>query len=302
MGRRVLVVVNRSKPRVDEAVERVRRVIEKHAVFVTDCDAFSDEPPQNLSETDLILVLGGDGTLLAQARRFVGFGLPLIGVNMGTLGFLAEFDLDAFERQAPLLLAAQTPLSTHERMLIEVATHNNGPHSPAHTDVALNDAVITAGPPYRMIELALTIDGVDAARIKGDGVVVSTPVGSTGYSVSAGGAIISPDLQAMSVTPIAAHSLAFRPLVVPGNSTIEIRVIRANQLRTPNGLPKGAHGTTLVLDGQRLHDLAVGDRVVLRRHQRPVRLVKNPEGSYWKTLVRKMHWGLAPGEEGKNAR
>mgnify|MGYP002620105006 CR=1 FL=1 len=302
MGRRVLVVVNRSKPRVVEAVQRVRSVIEKHAVFAGDCDAFADGTPPNLSETDLILVLGGDGTLLAQARRFVAHGLPLIGVNMGSLGFLAEFDLDAFERQAPSLLAAQTPLATHERMLIEVTTYNNGAPSPSHTEVALNDAVITAGPPYRMIELALSINGVDAARIKGDGVVVSTPVGSTGYAVSAGGAIVSPDLQAMSVTPIAAHSLAFRPLVVPGNSTIEIRVLRANQLRPPNGLPTGTHGTTLVLDGQRLHDLAAGDRVVLRRHEHPVHLVKNPEGSYWKTLVRKMHWGLAPGEQGKNAR
>ncbi len=301
MTRRVLVVVNRSKPQVVKAVERVRALIEKHAEFVADCDAFDEHMP-DVSKVDLILVLGGDGTLLAQARRFVSTGLPLIGVNMGTLGFLAEFDLSAFEQQAHSLLSQKSALSVHDRMLIDVSVFTNDSHQPDFTEVALNDAVITAGPPYRMIELALSIDATLATHIHGDGVIVSTPVGSTGYAVSAGGAIVSPDLQAMSITPIAAHSLAFRPLVVSGDSTIDIRVCHANQLRKRDGLPDGALGTTLVLDGQRLHPLKAGHRISLKRHPKPVRLVRNPEGSYWETLVRKMHWGLAPGQPGDSVR
>lgn len=301
MPRRVLVVVNRSKPNVRQAVDRVRSLIEKYAEFVADCDSF-DETMPDVSKVDLILVLGGDGTLLAQARRFVSSDLPLIGVNMGTLGFLAEFDLDAFEKHAETLLVGDQPLAVHDRMLIDVSVFTDDTDSPTFVDVALNDAAITAGPPYRMIELGLSIDGTLATHVRGDGLIISTPLGSTGYAVSAGGPIISPDLQAMSITPIAAHSLAFRPIVVTGDSTIEIDICRANLLRPTDALPHGAHGTTLVLDGQRIHAIKKGHRIVLRRHPRLVHLVRNPTGSYWDTLVRKMHWAVAPGETGEKAR
>jgi NAD+ kinase len=156
--------------------------------------------------------------------------------------------------------------------------------------LAVNDAVVTAGPPFRMISIALRIDGDQAALLNGDGVIVSTPIGSTAYSVSSGGPIVAPEVDALSITPIAAHSLASRPLMVAGGSRIELRVVRINET-------SGELGTTLVLDGQVLVPLSAGDRVTVARDPRAtIRLIVNPERNYWSTLRAKMHWAQPPGE------
>jgi NAD+ kinase len=264
-------------------------------------DAGVGAPPvDDASGADLVMVLGGDGTLLAEARRCVDLGLPLIGVNLGTLGFLAEFDLDALRAQAPDLLG-DANLKLHQRMLIraEVETPSGKGHrAVAFTHLALNDAVIAAGPPYRMIEIDVIIDGEKSATINGDGVIVSTPVGSTGYSVSAGGPVIAPSVEAISITPIAAHSLAFRPIVVNAGATIELDVKRANRAKGP--AHEGLSGTTLVLDGQVMLPLTGGCRVVVRRDARMIPLVRNPASSYWQTLTRKMHWAIPPGDTGSS--
>ena len=301
MARSVLLLVNRSKPRVCDALPEIRDLLAKHGRLASEMDAGVGAPAiTDADGADLVMVLGGDGTLLAEARRCVDLGLPLIGVNLGTLGVRAEFDLDALRRQAPALLG-EGALELHTRMLIRAEVASPGRET-AFAGVALNDAVITAGPPYRMIELDVIIDGERSTTISGDGVIVSTPVGSTGYSVSAGGPVIAPGVEAISITPNAAHSLAFRPLVVSGGSRIELDVKRANRAQSPSGARDGAGaggqgiaGTTLVLDGQVLLPLEEGCRVVVRRDERVVRLVRNLETSYWKTLTRKMHWGITPG-------
>jgi NAD+ kinase len=141
-----------------------------------------------------------------------------------------------------------------------------------------------------MISIALRIDGDQAALLNGDGVIVSTPIGSTAYSVSSGGPIVAPEVDALSITPIAAHSLASRPLMVSGGSRIELRVVRINE-------SSGELGTTLVLDGQVLVPLSAGDRVTVCRDPRTsIRLIVNPERNYWSTLRAKMHWAQPPGE------
>jgi len=152
----------------------------------------------------------------------------------------------------------------------------------AHRDIAINDCVITAGHPFRMIEMQLSFDGNVGPAMTGDGVIVSTPVGSTAYNVSAGGPIVHPALDAIIITPIAAHSLAFRPIVVSAGAVIEVKVLRANE------------GTTLVLDGRVTVPLKVGQSIRARRDDRRARFVANPSSTYWQILLQKMRWAAPP--------
>lgn len=294
MPRSALLLVNRSKPQVRDALAEVRSIIQVHGRIADELDT-AGEPVTDPRGADLIMVLGGDGSLLSQARRCVDLCLPLLGVNLGNLGFLAEFDVPALRDQAAALLG-DGPLEILERMLISASVHRAADSAaPAvFAGVAMNDCVITAGPPYRMIEVALSIDGETGPVFRGDGVIVSTPIGSTAYSVSAGGPIVSPGVAALTVTPIAAHSLAFRPIVVQGENEIDLHIRRANSGWSGGG----PEGTTLVLDGQVHFGLRAGDRVVVRRDPRPVRLVHNPRTTYWQTLLRKMHWAATPGGNG----
>jgi NAD+ kinase len=291
MGRSVLLLVNRRKPRVAAAIDRVRAIVEQHGSIVGEHDTRGPRI-DDARGADLVLVLGGDGTLLAQARRTVDLGVPMVGVNLGTLGFLAEFDLPALERHAATLLG-DGPLDLRERILIRAEGFRQNATDPHFSELALNDVVVTAGPPYRLIEIGLSIDNEDSATVRGDGVVVATPIGSTAYNVSAGGPIMSPNLDTVSIVPIAAHSLAFRPIIVGGESTIELEMRRINEVE--GGGDDGTCGTTLVLDGQVIRPLFGGDRVVVSRHERRIKLVRNPESNFWRTLRRKMHWAVSPG-------
>ncbi len=307
MRRSVLLLVNRSKPAVVGALGEVRSLIQQHGTLAAELEIGGGA----LSEShgaDLIMVLGGDGTLLAQARRCVDLRLPLIGINLGKLGFLAEFDLDALRKHAPTLLGGKD-LHLYERMLLRIEVYPAGAPSPSFRGIAMNDCVITAGPPYRMIEIGLRIGADEGPTLRGDGVILATPSGSTAYSVSAGGPIVAPEVESISITPIAAHSLAFRPVVVGVEQDVELTIRRANtgrgqglsavqRVQTPQtgaGDGLGPEGTTLVLDGQVLWPLTGGERVVIGKDRRRIRLVHNPESSYWRTLVRKMHWAQTPG-------
>lgn len=286
MPRSVLLIVNRDKPKAVAALDQISALIERHGSVAGVIDA-DDSPITDTKGADLLMVLGGDGTLLAQARRCVDLGLPLMGVNFGRLGFLAEFDEEALERCAPQLLGDE-PLPITERMMLHAAITRTGGTAPAFESIALNDCAITAGPPYRVIEIGLALDGNGGPNIRGDGVVVSTPAGSTAYSLAAGGPIVAPGVNGISITPIAAHSLSFRPMVAPGDVRIDLTLLEANR-------DSGCGGTTLVLDGQLQTPLETGDAVAIRQHNHRLRLVSNPESTFWRTLVRKMQWASTPG-------
>ncbi len=295
MPRSVLLLVNRDKPKVVASLDEVRRIINAHGTIAHEADA-NGEPLDDAHGADLIIVLGGDGTLLAQGRRCAHLGLPIVGVNLGTLGFMAEFDLEGLRRHSAAIMSGDLDVRERELIAARVDHANAG----SREALAMNDIVITAGPPFRVIEVAIEIDGHAVPNVKGDGVIVSTPTGSTAYSVSAGGPILAPDVRAMAITPIAAHSLAFRPLVVAGSSRVTMSLLRANTLEGCDGLRDAdgeplPTGTTLVIDGQELLPLAEGDTVSATLHHTPVRLVRNPDSSYWATLVRKMHWAAQPG-------
>lgn len=318
MPRKALVLVNRSKPDAVAALGEVSSLISTRGRILATLDTNGDPLPESAREADIIVVLGGDGTLMSQSRRCAHLGAPLLGVNFGKLGFMAEWDLPSLKRHAAMLFdgAGGAPLPTQSRFMLEttVAGGANAPTrsagagrpetespaggpchggeppagGPCHGDgLALNDAVVTAGPPYRTITLSLRIDGQDGPAVIGDGLIVSTAIGSTAYNVSAGGPILHPSVEAMVITPIAAHSLSFRPIVVPAGAQVEL----VAEIVNSDG--RGG-GTTLVLDGQNSALLRAGDCITIRRHDAPIRLVRNPDSQYWATLINKMHWALPP--------
>lgn len=294
MPRSVLLLVNREKPGAAAAAAEVRSLVERHARVAAELDADGGATLSDARGADLVVVLGGDGTLLSQARRCADLDLPLLGVNFGKLGFLAEFDLASLREQADVVFGAAPPVVRTVRML-RVEVFEPGASTPRFSDSALNECVATAGPPYRMIVMELSIDGEPGPTVSGDGLIVSTPTGSTAYSVSAGGPIVAPGTDAMAITPIAAHSLAFRPIVVPGSSRVEVTMLRVNQSFGAGDRRVGpGRGTTLVLDGQVTTPLADHERIVVTRDGRPVRFVRNPRGSYWATLIDKLVWAAPP--------
>ncbi|MEM9065158.1 MAG: NAD(+)/NADH kinase [Planctomycetota bacterium] len=278
--------MNHDKPGARAAAGDVADMVRAHGELTGEHDARVSAPvPDCCADADLAVVLGGDGTLLGQARRLLGTGLPLLGVNFGKLGFLAEFDLDALTAQAEGLFG-DGPLQVRDLHVLR-AEVRDGSGAPRFEGVAINEAVVTAGPPYRMIGLDLRIDEQPGPTSSGDGLIIATPLGSTAYNLSAGGPILTPDADGIAITPIAAHSLSFRPVVVGGSAVIELRLTRVNE---DNG-----GGTTLVLDGQVPERLHSGDTLTVRRDGRTIPFVQNPEASYWRTLVGKFRWAAAPG-------
>jgi len=274
---KALLIVNREKPEAARTADSIRSVIARHAE-VAEIDA-GDEPLGTSVAFDVAVVVGGDGTIIAQSRRLVNHGKPIVGVNAGRLGFLAEFDAADLETHAALVFASKAAI--RERMLLAVEVEHAG--GLRETGSAINDAVITAGAPHRMIEVALTVDDDDAGvDIIGDGVIIATPTGSTAYSASAGGPIVHPDVGGITITPICAQSLAFRPVVVPARETIALWMRRANE------------GTCVVLDGQRHIALGRGDTVRMKQHERKVLFVANPSNRYWDALRAKMKWAAPP--------
>jgi NAD+ kinase len=274
----VLLVADPRREGVPPLLAEVRRIVAAHGFTARELEPHHAPLEPDLGAS-LAIVLGGDGTLLGQARRLADRGVPLVGVNVGRLGFLAEFDLAALERHAETIFSGRAAI--RERLLLraEVVRAVGGSE---FAGLALNDVVIAAGPPFRMIEIALRLDGREGPDLLGDGAIVSTPVGSTAYNVSAGGPIVDPELEAIVITPNAAHSLAFRPIVALASLEIDMQVRRAND------------GTTLVLDGVPACSLSVGDLVRVRRHDRKARLVANPDHDYWRTLMGKMRWAAPP--------
>lgn len=281
MGRSALIIVNRRKPDADRALREVTALVERFGRVVGVVDAEGDEPLP--AETpDLAVVLGGDGTLLAAARRLSG--VPLLGVNIGKVGFMAGFELETLAARAAGVFGGEA-LALHEARTVAAVLRDGVTGAVRHRGRAINEFVLTAGPPFRMVTLTLSIDGSPGPSVSGDGMIVATPTGSTAYNVSAGGPILAPGVDAMVLTPIAAHSLSFRPIVVPATAVVTLTVSSVN-----------AHedtGTTLVIDGQVHERVGEGDWIEFTGGE-PVRLVMDPATSYWTTLRRKMGWASPP--------
>ncbi len=275
---RVFIVAKTDKPSVATALEELQPWLAARAQVVG-VERDGENKLANV-EADVVVVLGGDGTLLSAARRLNGRGIPLMGVNYGRLGFLASFTPDQIKEGFEQFQHGQLPISN--RKVLQAMVYPRGQHAHTFHATALNDAVITAGAPFHMVELELCVASEGGIRYFGDGVIVATPSGSTAYNVSAGGPIIDPDVDALCITPICPHSLSFRPVVVGLDSVIEILAIRVNE------------GTTLFCDGQASTKLNEGDRVVVSRSSHDVRLVENPRTRQWQSLADKLKWAATP--------
>ncbi len=275
-----------TKPRRPEAAEVVRGLLAW--LEARGCRALIDEetagllgradglPRARLTEqADLMVVLGGDGTLLAVARTAGPREVPVLGVNLGALGFLAEIPLDELY---PVLGAVLDGEVRPTRRLMLLCGVERGGRRVAEY-VALNDAVINKGAMSRIIDLETSINGEYVTTYRADGLIVSTPTGSTAYCLSAGGPILYPTLGALVLTPICPHTLTNRPLVVPDDVTIEIEQGSASE------------EVSLTLDGQIGFQLQHRDAVVVRRAPRMLPLITSPKRNYFEVLRTKLKWG-----------
>lgn len=230
------------------------------------------EVPQ---QADLLVVLGGDGTLLAAARLMDRNPVPILAVNLGALGFLTEITLEEMYAVLEDVLAGRH--QTSRRGMLEAEVLRNA--KPVAAYRALNDAVLHKAALARMLDYAVEIDGAYVSFFRADGLIVSTPTGSTAYSLAAGGPILFPSLDAFLITPICPHMLSNRPLVVPDTARIEIELKSAEE------------SAYLTVDGQVGMELHEGDRVAIRKSDRFIDLVLSPHRDYFQVLRSKLRWG-----------
>lgn len=230
--------------------------------------------PEDAEDAELAIAIGGDGTLIKHGRLLAKKGIPIVGVNSGRLGFLARFNVNSLIKHRDAIFCNSAKIL--EAMLLDVTVDDGAP------TIAMNEAMIAAGPPFRILELGLSIDENPAPTLRGDGVIVATPTGSTAHNASVGGPIVDPTTNAFILTPIAAHSLAVRPIVLDGKANVVIEILQANE------------GTTLVIDGQVHCTMQKGMKMRVQQSKHALSIVLNPACSYWNALVDKLHWAAPP--------
>lgn len=226
-------------------------------------------------DTQLVIVLGGDGTLLSAARAIAGEQIPLLAVNLGGLGFLTSITVEELYPELERFLGGESRIGRRRMLRCEV--HRRGVRVSSYE--ALNDAVITKASLARMIDVAVHVDSHFVSNYKADGLIVSTPTGSTAYSLSAGGPIIFPNVDALSITPICPHMLTHRPVIMPGES--EIRMV--NRAADADAY--------LTIDGQVGESLMSGDEVLCAQSANEIRLVRPPRMRFFDVLKEKLKWG-----------
>lgn len=262
------------KPQVVAEAARLRPVLEAHGEVVA--VDLRQERDLSVLAADLAIVLGGDGAILRAARQMGYRQVPVLGVNLGKLGFLADVSPDELAGCLPEVAAGRTRVASQVMFECEYPT----PDGPA-TVLGLNEVVVHTRALGHVTELDLAIDGEPVTHFTGDGLIVSTPIGSTAHSLSAGGPVLSQELPAFVITPICPHTLTYRPLVDAAGKRYTIGVRRAE-------------GAALTADGQGLGPLAAGDAVTVRRAGVSFQLVKLPGRTYYQTLRDKLRWGTPP--------
>jgi NAD+ kinase len=275
---KLVILGNGIKAEVPVEAKAMAEVLSRTpGIEVTGIDLSEDS---NLSAlpAEVAIVLGGDGTVLHTARRMEDHPTPVLGVNMGRLGFLADLTPAALRDRLPDLAARKFTID-NLMTLSCVLTPRNGP---TRIYRGLNDAVIRAAPFFHLVEIGLSIDGESVMTYRGDGLIIATPVGSTAHSLSAGGPILPPDAHMFVVTPLCPHTMTQRPLVDSAHKVFEI-------------IPQGEGiSTMLVIDGQVQVPLRCGDRVTIRRGKNPFPMVRLPGHSFYRTLRDKLGWGALP--------
>lgn len=280
--RTVAVVVRPDSKVVARRARRVAAWLEKRGLSVVgEAEWVADSAETEILDraammrkADLVVVLGGDGSLIGVARLSSSSPVPVIGFHHGDLGFLTGGDGSDVYATIEQILAGE--YCVEYRTLLAVSLYRGGRR--IMRSQALNDAVVNHGAVSRLVELDVSVDGQHLASYKGDGLVVATPTGSTAYSLSAGGPVVEPTMGAILITPISTHTLSLRPLVVPDRSRIRVCI------------PDDSDGAVLTLDGQEWFKLEAGDEIETTKSRNRAAIVRGADG-FFDVLRRKLHWG-----------
>jgi NAD+ kinase len=272
-------VIKPHAPRIEKVLAELLHYFEKKGIECLLEEAAAQKlnrgegiPREKLPEkVELVVVLGGDGTLLSIAHLAAQKDIPVLGINMGDLGFLTEVPIDEMYLTLDAFLGGDEKIVSPRRML-ETKTKN-------HIYYCLNDVVINKGALARMIQCKILIDEKEVATLRSDGLIISTPTGSTAYSLAAGGPIIQPYIPAIIIAPICPHTLSFRPMVISSSSMIKIRLLTEGE------------EVYLTLDGQRGNPLVKNDEVEIKRSGFELRLISSPRRNYFDLLQEKLGWG-----------
>ena len=283
------VVLRRGSPDVTEVLARLDAFCDEHDIRVVFERGSAQSAPDGASVdamdsggVDLVVALGGDGTLLRAARSVIGTGTPVLGVNLGRLGFLTSLPADELEWGLERMLQEEAYLDFRFTLRTTIENGSGGPY------FALNDVVVHTHGAARVTPMNIEIgqggDYEQAGSFSADGVILATPTGSTAYSMSAGGPIVAPEVECIVITPICPHSLAVRPLVVPAHRDIRVTLLGSQV------------GHQLTIDGQVVRALETHEAVVVGREREPVPLVRFQGQSFLNTLRRKLNWAARPPE------
>jgi NAD+ kinase len=286
---RIAIVGRPDTPELEGTLKRVLAVLAQHGVFAqvdaqlaqtTGIAGLATVPAEKIFENvQALIAMGGDGTLISIARRAAEHDVPIIGINQGRLGFLTDVAAKEIETALPALMHGD--YNEERRSLIDVSLTRDGNNTLARDlrehAVAVNDVVLSRGSAGSMIEMLVSIDGKSAYRLRADGLILSTPTGSTAYSLSANGPIVHPAVSALLMVPVAPHALTYRPVVCPDTSEIHVEVVR--------GRDAGLH-----CDGQSHYMLGEGDAIHVRKSKLSARLLHPLGYDYYAMLRQKLAW------------
>jgi len=277
--KKVGVILRPSTPELKSNFYRLEKIFNKHGIEVYldsisggMIDVMGMEFEHLCKQCDALVTVGGDGTLIATVRRSFDYDIPVFGIYAGNLGFLADVGMDELDDFVAKL--SKNEYRMDERSILEASIIKNGEKITMH---AFNDIVLTRPSISNMIHIETLVDGKSFNTYYGDGVIVSTPTGSTAYNLSAGGPVLFPLTHVFSLTPICPHSLTQRPVVLPGEFSIE--------MKTPK------NPALIIIDGQDMHELDVGESVHIRLATKTVKLIHREEFNYFDVLKEKLGWG-----------
>ncbi len=273
------VILRPSTPELRESFFRLKKIFNKHDIEVyidtisaAMIDVMGMEFDLLCKQCDALVTLGGDGTLISAVRRSFNYDKPILGIYAGNLGFLADISMDELDEFVGNMLKGKSRID--ERSVLEAKIIKNGEEI---TMYAFNDIVLTRPSISNMIHIETLVDAKAFNTYYGDGVIVSTPTGSTAYNLSAGGPVLFPLTQVFALTPICPHSLTQRPVVLPGKFSIE--------MKTPQ------NRALIIIDGQDMHELGQGESIHIRLASKTVKLIHREEFNYFDVLKEKLGWG-----------
>lgn len=277
--KKVGIILRPSSPEIKEQFMYVKKSFEKYGIDVSldnnsaQMIGMLGQPFEMICENnDALVTLGGDGTLISAVRRSHEFDIPVFGIYAGKLGFLADVNLDELDEFIENLVANKYRIDKRAVLRAEIITKDGRTKL-----VAFNDIVITRSSISKMIYLDAFVDGKPFNKYYGDGLIISTPTGSTAYNLSAGGPVLFPLTHVFALTPISPHSLTQRPVVLPGHFAIEIKTSDASAM--------------VVIDGQDMHEFGNGDVISIRLSSKPAQLIHREEFNYFEVLKEKLSWG-----------